>query len=220
MKRILVVLLLTVMAMSMVGCEGQTKPEVQNAPTEETVVETEVTEETVVEEPGGAEETVVETEAPEEPTEMPTEDGVEDNPNVIDGIDFTEFNKQYHEEKEGDYIYVWDVMHQQAKYDNLRIVVISDAKAEAILADGDSIVQEEENGSYNLFIYRPKKIVSMEKIGGDEVELIETTYPSIAGMLEIGYEVTGTDIEAGVKVTYEDGTQESITIYVTKDYEG
>ncbi len=111
-------------------------------------------------------------------------------------------------------------MQQQAKYDHLRIVVISDSKAEAILADGDSIVQEEENGNYNMFIYVPKKIVSMEKIGGDEVYLVDSSYPSIAGLFFIEYEVTGTDIEAGVNVTYEDGTQESITIYVTKDYEG
>ncbi len=216
-KKLLVTLMLAaIMVMPLVACEGNVEPATPVATTAEVTEAPEPTEEVVepevTEAPEPTEEPVVEPE--------PTEEPISEDPNIIDGIDFTEFNNQYHEEPDGDFIYVWDVMHQQAKYDNLRIVVISDAKAEAILADGDSIVQEEENGSYNLFIYRPKKIVSMEKIGGDEVELIETTYPSIAGMLEIGYEVTGTDIEAGVKVTYEDGTQESITIYVTKDYEG
>ena len=198
------VMLAAMLVMPMVACEPEADPttpapttevtEVQ--PTEEPVVEPEVTEE-----PAPTEE-VVEPEV--------TEEVVEDNPNVIDGIDFTEFN-------EGDASF-FDIMENYPNNDNLKLIALSDKRVEAILEDGDSIIQEKDNGEYTFFFYTSKDVKSVYKIGGKDVSADIAEYPNIRGYCFVKDEVTGTDIECGATVTYEDGTEESITIYVTKDY--
>lgn len=215
-KLLVTIMLAAIMVMPLVACEGNVEPatpvataEVTEAPepTEE-VVEPEVTEETA------PTEEVVEPEV--------TEEVVEDNPNVIDGIDFTDmYNKQAPLE---------DVIDKQAKYDTMRIFAVSGGHVYAILQDGDYFTQDEENinnstfGYYSYFIYAPKKIVNIEKIGGNDIsfytqsDLEIDSSSKVVGSCGVRYESTGTDLECGAKVTYEDGTEETITIFVTKDY--
>ena len=216
-KKIIVTLILaTVMVLLMVACEGSadtagtTDPvEAIAEPTEEVVEATEVAEPT---------EEVEVTEV----TEEPTPEVVENNPDVIDGIDFTDYHN--YENK------LDETIDSQADYDSMRAIAITSHRVYAILKDGDSFKEDEETrqfedgGSYGFFVYAPKEIVDITFIGGENIHFISQSdlgcekSSKIKGAFGIPDEITGTDIECGAKVVYEDGSEETLTIYVTKEY--
>ena len=186
-----------------VGSTGTTEPAVTEAPTPEVVEATEVAEPT---------EEVVEV------TEEPTPEVVEENPNIIDGIDFTKFNNSQES--------IYEAIDRQATYDTMRIVAVTNQKAVGILKNGDYITQEENesNSGYSFFVYAPKTVVNVEEIIGEKTRFSSQSDleidPSskIIGSCRIKRSETGKDLECGIRVTYEDGSEETIIIYVTKEY--
>ena len=216
-NKLFVVIMAAVMAIPMVACESNvevtptpaaTTTEVTEAqPTEESVVEPEVTEV-----PETTEEVTEVTEAPE-PTEEPV---VSDDPNVIDGYDFTDFN-----EKNSDANY--DKVVDSMEYDTIKFIIHHYEETRqviGILSNGDKYyVPVDDADNYCFYFYFPKEVLTVEADGMDTYNETTQTYLYIQGgkngysanirdtsiITEDGYELTG-------HVVYTDGTEETIVI--------
>ena len=66
-----------------------------------------------------------------------------------------------------------------------------------------------------MLVYSPKKIADVEQIDGNQYFMDRWGIEKGVVVL-IAYSDVGENVPLGVNVTYEDGTKESITIYVTK----
>ena len=210
-NKLFAIMMAAVMAIPMVACESNVEPATPVATTAEVTEAPEPTEEVVEPEVTEAPEPTEEVVEPE-----PTEEPVSDNPNIIDGIDFSAWY-------DGEVETSFDIIDEQADYDSLRIFITAKGKAYAILADGESFTQEEEVGHYTLLIYAPKPVTKVEAIGEhymifgkkgigapDDSKIVDGG--------DIDPDFTATDYECGAKVTYEDGTEETIKVYITKEY--
>lgn len=157
---------------------------------------------------------------PTEEVEAPTEAA---DPNIIDGIDFTEYNN-------GEAPINKPVATMN--YDTIRVVASTEHGREglacAILADGDSFTMEPEK-IYWYVIYLPKKAEAVEKLNPDNIDYLGAPmeYVSDDGVkydglfgFALNREVTGEDVEVGFLFKYTDGTEESITMHFDKQYVG
>lgn len=205
-KRVIAIVVMVALVMSMVACgstQAQPVQESTPAPKTETAVKP-------------AEETKVET--PAEEHTHPSDDELfaaatseKSSEYVIDGVDFKE-----HEEYNTPYE---SIIEEQAEFDAERVFVVRDAYGkddiEAILSNGDSLTCAGE-GVYYFIFYSPKNVTktvqveqNMERFVGkvsEEEKIIARGY----------FDQTGDSIPVGIEITYEDGAEETFTIYVTK----
>lgn len=139
---------------------------------------------------------------------------VTDNPNIIDGIDFTSYNNSEVP------MHVL-IKRQNVKFDKLTAIVTIHrdennepmSKAVQISNDGDSYVGKLDSKIY-IYYFGDKKI---EKIEDDSKQYsVGTPDGETRGMFSTSYN-GGENEKITCTVTYEDGTQESITMYFTLD---
>lgn len=138
--------------------------------------------------------------------------------NTVDGINYREFYNG---------VPITQVITEQATYDTLKVIVTSGYGAgagaqetvEMTLSDGDSLTMDSEKGIYALYYYAPQKVTHLEKVEPNKEYFFDMSDYSDNKVVAAGT-VKGKAENApfGIKVTYEDGTEDSITIYVTKDY--
>ena len=146
--------------------------------------------------------------SPESDSSDTVEETADDEMYDTDGIDFTEFDNG------GD---IFSVIDNQMKYDTLKVIAMnSDCKAKAVLSDGGSYKLKGEDGQYCLlYFYTPKEVSSVEKIGEfNTFDDMRSVDPKLVGIAT--YMKSGEKLPVGIKVTYSDGTEDSITIYVTQ----
>ncbi len=218
-KRVIAIVVMVALVMSMVACGStQAQPVQESTPVPKTETAAKSAEETKVETPAVAEEPKVETsteaEVKEEPVaEATTEPAVEENSDIIEGIDFSAFNK-------GEADDVDDIIREQAAFDSLKAVVIDDDKhvVKGILSDGDSIVVNVGKDWYYIRYYAPKEVERLEKIGphpfADYSSLKSSVCVAQWDSIVIPIE-KGENVPLGLKVKYEDGTEESLTLNAT-----
>ena len=206
-KRVIAIVVMVVLVMSMVACGStQAQPVQESTPATKT--------ETAAE---SAEETKEET--PAEEHTHPSADELmeaamaetEKSSVVIDGIDFSSAKQHSYEQ----------IISEQAKYDTLKVFVVRDVygeyEIETVLSDGDSLICDDA-GTYQFIFYTPRTInkavqESERNMDGGFVTDF-TTHENVAAY---GFLTKQCDnIPVGITVRYEDGTEESITIYVTK----
>ena len=242
-RRFVAMLASIIMMLTLAGCNssagGETNPPVAN-PTVETTVAVAPTE---VEVPTA-------TEAVAEPTKeadpTPTEAVVNDNPYVIDGIDFTNFGK-------GQTIVV---SMAEMKYDEPKIIatrsvrLMSSMQRDVVcfLSDGDQFTEEKpeeipddyQKTYFTYYIYAPKEIkdvvfneesVEVDLTGdgdimiadhvnkevGDSMEIDGVTYPKV---FYFNMESKGifNDDEVAMTIEYEDGTSDTVSVFITKEF--
>ncbi len=168
------------------------------------------------------------------PTEeaAPTEEGVAPtesaDPNVIDGLDF---NKYYAGEES------LEKAMKNATYDSARVLALdttfgSKRRVEAILADGDKFTCQNDLPDhslkiYDFAIYLPKDGKVTPTTSGDVIQGFGThvkqdengnSYNSM-NYFYLPAEPLDSELEVSFKIEYEDGGEETITVYLTKDFE-
>lgn len=205
-KRVIAIVVMVALVMSMVAC-GSTQAQPVQESTPATKTETAAK---------SAEETKAET--PAEVSTHPSADELmeaaiaetEKSSVVIDGIDFSSAKLDSYEQ----------IISEQAKYDTLKVFVVRDVygeyEIETVLSDGDSLICDDA-GTYEFIFYTPRtinKAVQESERNMDAFAAEFTTYENLAAS---GFLTKQCDnIPIGITVRYEDGTEESITIYVTK----
>ena len=202
MKKVLSMILAASTVLLTVACgQTQSQPEAVSAP--EATVEEAVTE------------------TSKDPMELTPEDFIpkdseKDDTYVVGGIDF-----------KAHYSYGKDIMQiidEQADYDTLKANCCSnygkDEAVETVLSDGDSLEYDKEKGIYVIYYYAPKTVTSVEELGGRPESYAESFHDQhdyntkvVAG--QTYKRTSGENLPIGITVTYEDGTEESITLYVT-----
>lgn len=232
MKKLIGIILAMSMMIATVACgsgDASVQGEPENVPEVES--ETEEAHAPEVSEPEPTEAPKEEPEATEVAEETPevteeiaenTEDELSDldfwmqgAPETVDGIDFSPY---YNNEAS-----FWDVVDENANYDEPKIFVVSMRGVEMILSNGDSIKERlADKLSYTYRYYIPQKVVSSEAANDDTLlagtgayPIPETSKIAVVGCLKAS--VTGKDIPVSVKFVYEDGSEETVTIYVTRD---
>ena len=222
MKKMLVIMLAVIMALSTAAC-GTVQPTTQTTPAPAVEVKPEVTPAPEVSEPEPTEAPKEEPEATEVVEETPevTEEVAEEtdsnsngfaneeNP-VVDGIDFSEFFAETR--------MVGAIIMDQAKYDTLKVFACSEEDGVYVLSDGDKFTQK-EGCRYVYYYYSPKDPVAVERMleESDFSDVINLYKGKILAIEELDSSSTGNEIPIGVNVKYKDGTEDSITIYVTKE---
>ncbi len=193
-NRSLVVLLVlcAMLSVTLIGCK---KPAAENpapsTPTSE--VESEVVSEEVSEP------------VSEEPSEEVVSEKVSEIPEIVDGV-----QKVYYETYD-------ELLEHIGTIDSTVIVIFSfnyPEKGQTILYDGAHCTIEE---NLTIDVKSPKVItnITSEK---DSVFVVDYDYEGIHEW-NITLETTGTDIEVPLTITYEDGTEETFTVYITKDWQ-
>lgn len=155
-------------------------------------VESEVMSEEVAED---VSEEVVSEEAKEEVNEMPE---------IVDGVQVV-----YYDTWEELYEYVGTI-------DETVIVMFSfnhSEKGQPILYNGAHCTIEED---FAIVVKSPKTITSITSEKGS-VLVSDSDYEGIHEW-DVGLYEVGTDIEVPLVITYEDGTEENFTVYITKDW--
>ena len=141
-------------------------------------------------------------------------EAVADNPNIIDGIDFTSYNNSEVP------MYVL-IKRQNVKFDKLTAIVTihrdenneSMSKAVCILHDGDSYVGKVAS-KITIFFFGPKKI---EKIESSDSKNFSASMTKTGDEAKSSVFDGGDNVDVTYVVTYDDGTEESITICFTVD---
>ena len=142
-------------------------------------------------------------------------EAVSDNPNIIDGIDFTEYLEggkkplRYYFINEMHYDSLrWVGMYLEGEHENPII---------GIFKNGDSIKWKAEN-AFKLMLYAPKKVVYYEKISEFKDYPVELDDAERKGFFaDTFFEKAYDNEEMTVRFTYEDGTTEDITVYITAE---
>lgn len=203
-KKVIAIVVMVALVMSLVACNSTQAQPVQEstlAPKTETAAKS-------------VEETKVETPAvTEEPkAEEPAAESVEENSDIIDGIDFASYNN------EGKYENL-DAIIKEQNYDSLKAVVVDGEEqvVRNILSDGDSIVIEAREFCI-LRYYAPKEVSRLEQIGpgafGDVSSLKSSVAVAIWDSVTLPLE-KGENVSIGIKVTYADGTEETLELNAT-----
>ncbi len=219
--RCLVVLMALIMALAMVACGSEQGNNLEentsshsNRDDDENEVEVEdpePDEKPEVTKPEDPEPEVVEPEPEPEPV-------VEDDPNVIDGIDFSGYNNG----QERLYVPVLNMT-----YDSLRVLVLADDHAVAILKDGESFEMQDEDVYYIYEIFVPKEASEVEyseSVHSGKNNLFTETEDEIAFSKVMPFnfrlleDTSGENMEYTISVKYVDGTEETITLYITKEF--
>ncbi|MBQ9866524.1 MAG: hypothetical protein IJM34_05835 [Lachnospiraceae bacterium] len=152
------------------------------------------------------------------PTEIPK------NPYLIDGMHFEfyldpELQEKYHNP-------FWEEF-RMAEFDHMRCVVFKEWNSKDIpcrvLDSGEKYTLEEDNCAFVIYIPKPyikwdikesEKIVSaylFPDSWGNEFKIC-TNY------FNIPHDVTAKDEELSITVLYEDGSQETLTVYLSQDF--
>ena len=230
MKKLVGIILAVSLVMATVAC-GAAESDVQTEPApvvESETVEAPVPEVSEAEPTEAPKEEPEDTEAVEETPEV-TEENAENPedelsdldfwmqgvPETVDGIDFTPW---YNNEAS-----FFDVVEEYADYEEPKIFVVSNRGVEMILSNEASIKERlVDKMNYKYYYYLPKKVVSSETVSDDillagagEYLIPETSKIAVVGGLKLS--VTGKNIPVSVKFVYEDGTEDTVTIYVTRD---
>ena len=219
MRKYLALLMAAIMVFSMVACDSDTGSESQgssNRNDEQTVTQ-------VAEEKPTAEDPKPDVEEPEvtqpdkpDPEEKDPEPVVEDNPNIIEDVDFTAFNEDGDREKLAEILNTMDL-------DGLRLIVLKyshEAKIELVddvLEDGESYGCDKPAEYYVFALYQPKEI---QNIAVDEANMgyahnvhngykYGRVYYIIISNLDI---LTADGYDMSVTATYSDGSEETITV--------
>ena len=173
------------------------------------------------------------TEVATEPTEVeatPTEEVVEDNPNIIEGFDFTEFNE--------DGKWIGFAMHD-ADCDEPKVIATREdengQEVIAILSDGEHFSQDE--GKFVYYVYAPKAVKAVnfnEKMIDYEIDGVTVTKNHIQIMEDDAFENDGvqysktysfwynshalvTDDCVAILLEYEDGSDDSMGVFITTE---
>lgn len=220
MRKYLAVMMAVIMALAMVACDSEqdSRPEENtsshsNRDDDENEVEVEdpePDEKPEVTKPEDPEPEVVEPETEPEPV-------VEDDPNIIEGVDFTAFNEDGNRET------LAGIMNTM-KLDGLRLIALklSDAAGHEVvdemLADGATYNVAPDKLFYYVFLlYQPGKI---ENIAVDETNIFcshGVFYDYVYGGAYL-FSISNPDIitadgyDMTVTATYSDGTEETITV--------
>ncbi len=225
MKKMLVIMLAVIMALSTAAC-GTVQPTTQTTPAPAVEVKPEVTPAPEVSEPEPTEAPKEESEATEVVEETPevTEEASSDNPYVIDGIDFSAYY-----EKDGEFYHdgkldiISEILYENANYDDTKVFVFGTKTGlEGVLSDGDSYEMTKEAGTIYFWYYTPKTLINVAIKSGNERASFGTQ-PSehsdrIVVISRIAAEEQFEDLPQELLLTYDDGTEESVTIYVTQQY--
>lgn len=201
-KKVIAIVVMVALVMSMVACGStQAQPVQESTPAPKTETAVKPAEETKVETPVVAEEPKVEeSEVKEEPAE---------NENVVGGIDFTD-NKKYGTPN-------IEIINKKANFDEPKVIVASnyamlDETVEAVLSSGESVTCDSQKGTYVFYYYVPKT-VSQIKRTDDGINDLLYEHKSVVAARICDKKCENTPYE--ITVTYEDGTEETITVYVT-----
>ncbi len=211
--RFVAMLITASLLVTLTGCDGSTGAATSSTTNPSTTVTTPV-------------ETVEATPTPEE-VAKPTEEPVEVNPteeavpteepvvevDPMQEYDFTPYNEWQKSETYFNKIMEFDSLRWVAVWVN-----VDEHKKEvfSILKDGDSVEEVDSSLFYNYYLYVPKKIVSASSVGNKD---FQTKIMDSSGVVlgNVDFELASCDnLEATVEVTYEDGTSETITIYITR----
>lgn len=139
---------------------------------------------------------------------------VADNPYIIDGIDFTDY---YAGNKPIKHFFL-----NELNYDSLRWVVMYkdeiDSSIIGIYKDGDSVNWDAERITF-WYLYSLKKVVSYEKLSEFKKYSTEIADGEKGYWVDVIFEndLTYNNDEVTFRFTYEDGTTEDITVYVTSE---
>ena len=213
-KRVIAIVVMVALVMSMVACGStQAQPVQESTPATKTETAAEPAEETKVETPVVTEEPKAEeSEVKEEPAAEVSVEPVEEESDIIDGIDFSSYNN------EGEYENL-DAIIKEQNYDSLKAVVIDGEEqvVRNILSDGDSIVIEAREFCI-LRYYAPKEVSRLEQIGpgacadfsSDKEFSALAIWDSVTLPLE-----KGENVPIGIKVTYADGSEETLELNAT-----
>lgn len=151
------------------------------------------------------EETTPEVVEPTESTPVETVELAETVPETedVDSIDLSQYS------------YVVDCINALQAYDDLLIIVWNDDGGQTILQNGDHFNNFNNSMSSSLFFNRTPnddtiKDVTLE-CKDSNAEIIKTKKSYGLGT------VIGEDVEYKVTFTYNDGTEETITVYITDD---
>ncbi len=209
-KRVIAIVVMVALVISMVACGStQAQPVQESTPAPKAETAAEPAEETKVETPVVTEEPKAEE---SEIKKEPAAESVEENSDIIDGIDFSSYNN------EGEYKKL-DAIIKEQNYDSLKAVVV-DGKEQVvrnILSDGDSIVIEAREFCI-LRYYAPKEVSRLEQIGpgacadfsSDKEFSALAIWDSVTLPLE-----KGENVSIGIKVTYADGSEETLELNAT-----
>ena len=162
---------------------------------------------------------VEESEVKEDPAaETSTETVVVDEANMVDGVDCTAYNQS-----QGTLMDLFAFVNE-VECDELRVFVKGNNGIEAVLSDGDTFVMNEGN-EYSFVYYAPKKVKSAERVVEGffpDYDNIYMLYPNGHGVIHDYSDYTKLQKDESksveVDVVYDDGTEGSITITLTKNY--
>ena len=127
---------------------------------------------------------------------------------VIDGIDFSRYN----EKKES----IEEIMPELRQYDTLHVFVSTYyGGAEAILASNNLFRQHKELGSYQYYLVFPKEPKMVNVSQNVHLNVFDGLY---CFTFLHGDDIQGDNIEVDIDVTYEDESEETCKLYVTKEY--
>lgn len=209
-KRTTMMAMVMVMAMAFVltACSTgqQQQPTVTTTPAPTQVAEVKPTEAPVATEAPAPTEEPTPTEAP-----TPTESQY-----MVDEHDFAEYYES--DARIEEVVQTWTD-------DSARIIVVGFKDVNAVLKDGDSFVMDESVGAYySFYVIVPKKAIEATTSNETFVNIIDAPVKEEGNRDKMPYafgiddKETGTNVECPITITYEDGTEETITIYITKEY--
>lgn len=146
-------------------------------------------------------EEVSETPSSEEVSELTSEETSEPAPEIVEGVQMVKFDSidellSFGKSLEDTTIAVYEFFYKD--------------KGQALLYDG---------AHYNIPEDFYLEIMSSKNITSATSTAENVAVRKIDDYWTIYIETTGTDIEVPVTITYDDGTEETITIYVTKEWE-
>ena len=218
-KRFFAILLTVIMVVCTAAC-GTAQPTTQPAPAPAAEVKPETTPAPEVAEPEPTEAPKEEPEVGGETTEEPKEEAPEVE-EVVEGTEKDDLFVLNGTNYKGERI-DRNLIEEYAEYDSLKAFVVSerDGILVDILSDGESFEETKEMGECYFFIYAPQKVSKQKNISGEGCMYLDEHLfdGKVTATCSFAIMKTGKDVPFGIEVTYEDGTEDSITFYVTKEY--
>lgn len=225
-RKYLAILMAVIMVVSMVACDSDNGGNVSSGNENEPAVT--VTnnnqQEPEVTEPETTEPEVTEPETTDPVEVVDPDPVVEDNPNVIKGVDFTDYNVNG-----GSIFNAFDKL----TCDKLMWVIRADLEGTGnkkvidALFDGDSFDMLLDK-SYKIYLYIPERVDSLDSISIDDgdVGILNVGDTDIDGnsyskvVYELYFNSEGQPMDnmpVSITVTYDDGSTESLTVYFTRN---
>ena len=206
-KRLLAIVLTSVLAISTAACGGaQAEPAEGNTPAK--------TETAAPSEDAAAEASEEKVDLEVDPVAMLESNTKLKEEYIVGGVDFYE-TKHFQPYEE--------IIEEQATFDTLKAFVVTNMNEDGervvdVLSDGDSLICDKEKDPYALYFYTPKKIAHKQPVEGCKYAPMGGAYgDKVAGSIMF-VDYLGENEPVGLDIEYEDGTKDSITIYVTTKY--